>query len=74
MGGQHELAEGRGRCGPFPEMAAEEGASVEPRVAAGLQGAEAAFAGSLSPAGLDPAVSAGCLLQHQGSLWGRREA
>lgn len=39
--------------------------SQNPGAAAGLRGAGAAFAGSLSPAGSDPAVSAGCLLQHQ---------
>lgn len=73
MGAQHELAEDRGRCGPFLEMAAEEGAFAEPGAAAGLRGAGAAFAGSLSLADLDPAVSAGCLLQHQESPQSHRE-
>ena len=45
----------------------------EPLWSPGLQGAGAAFAGSLSPADLDLAVSGGCLLQHQESTWGHRE-
>lgn len=54
-------------CGPSPETAAAEGAFAEPGVSVGLGGARAASAG------LGLAVSAGCLLLHQKSLWGHRE-
>lgn len=73
VGLQCELAEGRGKCSPSPKTAAAGGASWSPGQPWGYETPGLPLLAA-SPSDLDPAVSAGCLMQHQDSPQSHRDS
>lgn len=74
VGPQHELAEGRGKCSPSLREQQQE----EPPGALDSHGRGCETPGlpllAASPSDLDPAISAGCPMQHQDSPQGHTDS